>query len=113
MKASEKGLMGDDVKNILNKISGAYTIPLIDSLFPLEKKLSDLEDIYSALTALKETGRIMEAVHMIRGLFGLAGEEYPYLIAAFETQKEIQEFFLSEFLEDFYEVIDERRLICE
>ncbi len=87
MKASEKGVMRDDVKNILNKISGAYTIPLIDRLFPIEKKLSDLEDIYSALAALKEMGRIMEAVHMIRGLFGIAGEEYPYLIAAFETQK--------------------------
>lgn len=50
---------------------------------------------------------------MIRGLFGIAGVEYPYLVAAFETQEEIQEFFLSEFLEDFYEVIDERRLMCE
>ena len=30
-----------------------------------------------------------------------------------KTQEEIQEFFLSEFLEDFYEVIDERRLMCE
>lgn len=113
MKASEKGVMGNDVKNTLNIVSGAYTIPLIDRLFPTEKKLSDLEDIYSALAALKETGRIVEAVHMIRGLFGIAGEEYPYMIAAFETQKNIQEFFLSEFLEDFYEVIDERRLISE
>lgn len=113
MKESEKEVMGNDVKNALNKISGAYTIPLIDSLFPIERKLSDLEDIYSALAALKETGRIIEAVHMIRGLFGMAGEEYPYLIAVFETKKEIQEFFLSEFLGDFYEIIDERRLICE
>lgn len=113
MKASEKGVMGNDVKNTLNIVSGAYIIPLVDRLFPTEKKLSDLEDIYSALTALKETGRIKEAVHMIRGLFGIAGVEYPYLVAVFETQEEIQEFFLSEFLEDFYEVMDERRLMCE
>lgn len=113
MKTSEKGVMGEDVKNILNKISGACTIPLIDRLFPTEKKLSDLEDIYSALTALKETGRIQEAVHMIRGLFGIAGGKYPYLVAVFEAQEEIQEFFLSEFLEDFYEIIDERRLISQ
>lgn len=113
MKASERGVMGNDVKITLNIVSGAYTILLIDRLFPIEKKLSDLEDIYSALTALKETGRIREAVHMIRGLFDIAGEEYPYLVAVFETQEEIQEFFLLEFLEDFYEIIDERRLICE
>lgn len=112
MKASEK-VMGDEVKNILNKISGAYAVPLLDKLFSPEGRLSDLEDIYFALAALREMGGIMEAVHMIRGLFGIVGEEYPYLIEAVETQKEIQEFFLSEFLEDFYEVIDERRLMLE
>lgn len=42
MKASEKGVMGNDVKNALNIVSGVYTIPLIDRLFPTEKKLSDL-----------------------------------------------------------------------
>lgn len=113
MKESEKEVVGDDVKNVLNILSGAYTIPLIDKLFPEQKKISDLQDIYSALAALKETGRILEAIHMIRGLFGIAGVEYPYLVAAFENQKERQEFFLSEFLEDFYEAIDERRLISE
>lgn len=113
MKESEKEVMGNDVKNALNKISGAYTILLIDKLFPTQKKLSDLEDIYFAIAALKETGKIMEAMHMMRGLFGIAGEEYPYLVAAIENQTAIQEFFISEFLEDFYEIIDERRLICE
>ncbi len=113
MKASEKGVMGNDVKNVLNKISGTFTIHLIDRLFPTEKKLSDLEDIYFALAALNEMGKIMEAVRMLRGLSGIAGEEYPYLIAAFENQKEIQEIFLLEVLEDFYEIIDECRLICE
>lgn len=113
MKVTEKGVMGNDVKNVLNKISGTFTVKLIDRLFPTDKKLSDLEDIYSALAALNEMGKIMEAVRMIRGLSGIAGEEYPYLIAVFEDQKEIQEIFLLEFLEDFYEMIDERRFICE
>ena len=85
---------GNDVKNVLNKISGTFTVKLNDRLFPTDKKLSDLEDIYSALVALNEMGEMMEAVRMIRGLSGIAGEEYPYLIAAFEDQKEIQEIFL-------------------
>ena len=50
---------------------------------------------------------------MIRGLFGVAGMEYPYLIEAMEPQKEVQESFVAEFIYDFYDVIDERRLVEE
>ena len=110
MKGSEKEVMGNDVKNALNKISGVYTIPLIDKLFLEGKNLSDMEDIYFALVTLSEMGKIIEAMHMIRGLFGIAGEEYPQLIAMLESQKQMQEFFVSEFIEDFYDIIEECKL---
>lgn len=109
MKEDGNGVMGNGMKNMLNVMSGAYTIPLIDKLFPAESKVSDMEDIYSALAALEETGRQEEAMRMIRGLFGIAGKEYPYLIAALEKQKEMQAFFISEFISDFYEMVDERK----
>lgn len=110
MKASEKIVMGDGVKSAINKISGAYTIPLIDKLFPEGKNLSDMEDIYFALVTLSEMGKTIEAMHMIRGLFGIAGEEYPQLIAMMEKQKQMQDFFIIEFIEDFYDMIDECKL---
>ena len=110
MKESRDEVMGNDVKSMLNAISGTYTILLIDKLFPMRKKTSDMEDIYSALAALAEMGRVMEAMQMIRGLFRIAGEEYPFLIASLEEQENMQEFFVMEFLEDFFEIIEEYRL---
>lgn len=50
---------------------------------------------------------------MIRGLFGIAGMEYPYLISTLDKKIEMQECFVSEFLEDFYEFIDEQKLGSE
>ncbi|MGF0034605.1 hypothetical protein ACQRBN_16855 [Bariatricus sp. SGI.154] len=50
---------------------------------------------------------------MIRGLFGIAGMEYPYLIEALEPLQEVQESFVIEFIYDFYDVVDERRLAEE
>lgn len=102
--------IGNEVKNMLNTISGVYTMPLIDKLFPIEKKVSDMEDIYSALAALADTGKIVEGMKLIRGLFGIVGEQYPYYIEILENDEEMQEIFIAEFLEDFYEMIDERKL---
>ena len=57
-----------EVRNTVNLISGAYTLPLIEKLFPNSQKISDMDDIYFAIAALVDTGRISEAFHMIRGL---------------------------------------------
>lgn len=65
------------VRNNVNTISGAYTLPLIDKLFSARQNASDMDDVYFALAALVDTGRILEAFHMIRGLYGIAGLEYP------------------------------------
>ena len=62
-----------DVRNTVNLISGAYTLPLIEKLFSNSQKISDMDDIYFALAALVDTGRISEAFYMMRGLFGIAG----------------------------------------
>ncbi len=107
---NENQEIGNDIKNVMNIISGMYTMPLIDKLFPTGKKLSDMEDIYSALVALAETGKVTEGMKMIRGLFGIAGIEYPYNIELLEGKNKMQEIFIAEFLEDFYEMIDERNL---
>ena len=110
MMEGAKKVLGNDTKNMLNTISGAYTIPLIDRLFIGGRNLSVMEDIYSVLTALLTVGMIKEAMCMIRGLFGMVGEEYPYFIAMLENHEEMQEFFVLEFVEDFYEVIEEIKL---
>ena len=89
-----------NVNNAVNLISGAYTLPLID-------------DIYFAIAALVDTGRISEAFHMIRGLFGIAGMEYPQEIAQLEKSEELQESFVSEFIFDFYDVIEDKRIETE
>ena len=62
-----------DVRNTVNLISGAYTLPLINKLFPNSQRIEDMEDIYFSITSLVDTDRISEAFHMIRGLFGIAG----------------------------------------
>ena len=61
-----------EVRNTVNLISGAYTLPLIEKLFPNSQKISDMDDIYFAIAALVDTGRISEAFHMIRGLYGIS-----------------------------------------
>ena len=99
-----------DVKSTVNLISGAYTLPMIDKLFSNSQRIEDMNDIYFSITALVDTDRISEAFHMIRGLFGIAGMEYPQEIAQLEKSEELQESFVSEFIFDFYDVIEERRL---
>ena len=79
-----------DVKSTVNLISGAYTLPLIDKLFSNSQRIEDMDDIYFSITALVDTDRISEAFHMIRGLFGIAGMEYPQEIAQLEKSEELQ-----------------------
>lgn len=99
-----------NVNNAVNLISGAYTLPLLDKLFSNGQKLEDMNDIYFALTALFDTNSVNEAFHMIRGLFGIANLGYPPEIAQLEKSEEFQEIFVSEFIFDFYDVIDEKRI---
>lgn len=102
-----------NVNNAVNLISGAYTLPLIDKLFSNSQRIEDMDDIYFAITALVDTDRISEAFHMIRGLFGIAGMEYPQEIAQLEKSEELQESFVTEFIFDFYDVIEDKRLETE
>ena len=102
-----------DVRNTANLISGAYTLPLIEKLFSNSQKISDMDDIYFAIAALVDTGRISEAFHMMRGLFGIAGMEWPQEITQLEESEELQDAFVSEFIFDFYDVIEDKRLETE
>ena len=102
-----------DVKSTVNLISGAYTLPLIDKLFSNSQRIENMDDIYFSITALVDTDRISEAFHMIRGLFGIAGMEYPQEITQLEKSEELQESFVSEFIFDFYEMIEDRSLETE
>lgn len=111
MKKNNKN--GGDARYAVNLISGAYTMPLIEKLFSNSRKISDMDDIYFALAALVDTERISEAFHMIRGLFRIAGMEYPQEIEQLERSEELQESFVSEFIFDFYDVIEDRRLETE
>ena len=99
-----------DVRNTANLISGAYTLPLLEKLFSSSGKISDMDDIYFALTALVDTDRISEAFYMIRGLFGIADMERPQEFIQLEKSEEMQECFVSEFIFDFYDVIEDKRL---
>lgn len=75
-----------NVNNAVNLISGAYTLPLIDKLFSNSQRIENMDDVYFAITALVDTDRISEAFHMIRGLFGISGMEYPQEIAQLENE---------------------------
>ena len=111
MKKTRKA--ASNVNNAVNLISGAYTLPLIDKLFSNNQRIKDMDDIYFSITALVDTDRISEAFHMIRGLFGIAGMEYPQEITQLEKSEELQESFVSEFIFDFYDVIEDKRLETE
>lgn len=102
-----------DVRNAANLISGAHTLPLLEKLFSSSGKISDMDDIYFALAALVDTDQISEAFHMIRGLFGIAGMEWPQELIQLEKLVELQESFVSEFIFDFYDVIEDKRLEIE
>ena len=108
MKKNNKNV--GNARYTVNLISGAYTLPLINKLFSNSQRIEDMDDIYFSITALVDTDRISEAFHMIRGLFGIAGMEYPQEITQLEKSEELQESFVSEFIFDFYDVIEERRL---
>lgn len=111
MKKTRKAV--SNVNNAVNLISGAYTLPLIDKLFSNNQRIEDMDDIYFSITALVDTDRISEAFHMIRGLFGIAGMEYPQEISQLERSEGLQESFVSEFIFDFYDVIEDKRLETE
>ena len=111
MKKTRKA--ASNVNNAVNLISGAYILPLIDKLFSNNQRIEDMDDIYFSITALVDTDRISEAFHMIRGLFGIAGMEYPQEITQLEKSEELQESFVSEFIFDFYEMIEDRSLETE
>lgn len=96
-----------DVRNTVNLISGAYTLPLIEKLFSKSQNISDMDDIYFSIAALVDTDRISEAFHMVRGLFGIAGMEWPQEMVELEELKEV---FVAEFIFDFYDVIENKRL---
>lgn len=98
------------VSNSINAISGAYTSPLIDTLYVKGQKAEDMEDIYHALDTLYDLGCVEEAMNLIRGMFAIAGMEYPYPIAVLASLKPAREIFVSEFLCDFNEVIEEKRM---
>ena len=80
-----------DVKITVNLISGTYTLPLINKLFSNSQRIEDMDDIYFSITALVDADRISEAFHMIRGLFGIAGMEYPQEIVQLENKKAASE----------------------
>ncbi|SHF59007.1 hypothetical protein [Lactonifactor longoviformis] len=111
MKKTRKA--ASNVNNAVNLISGAYTLPLIDKLFSNSQRIEDMDDIYFSITALVDTDRTSEAFHMIRGLFGIAGMKYPQEIVQLEKSEELQESFVSEFIFDFYNVIEDKRLETE
>ena len=100
------------MNNAVNLISGAYTLPLIDKLFSNSQRIENMDDVYFAITALVDTDRIMEAFHMIRGLFGISGMEYPQEIAQLENRKNCR-IFCVEFIFDFYDVIEDKRIETE
>lgn len=72
-----------------------------------------MDDIYFALAALVDTDRISEVFHMIRGLFDISYMEWPQEFIQLEKSEEIQECFVSEFIFDFYDVIEDKRLEIE
>ena len=99
-----------DVRSTVNLITGAYTLPLTEKLFSKSRNISDMDDIYFAITALVDTGRISEAFQMMRGLFGIAGMEWPQEIEQLGESEELKEVFVAEFIFDFYDVIEDKRL---
>ena len=66
-----------------------------------------------SLAALVDTDRINEAFHMIRGMFGISDMEWPQELIQLEKSDELQETFVSEFIFDFYDVIEDKRLETE
>ena len=111
MKKNNKNV--GDVRYTVNLISGGNMIPLIEKLFSTSGKTSDMDDIYFALAALVDTDRINEAFHMIRGMFGISDMEWPQELIQLEKSDELQETFVSEFIFDFYDVIEDKRLETE
>lgn len=110
MNKMQSRKISNAVRNHVNTISGAYTLPLIDKLFSARQNAEDMDDIYFAMAALVDTGRIQEAFHMIRGLYGIAGLEYPDHVEKMGKSDEIMELFVAEFIFDFYDIIDDRKL---
>ncbi|CUX20780.1 hypothetical protein [Clostridium sp. C105KSO13] len=110
MEREQSAGISNYVKNTINIISGEYVTVLVGELFSNGQSVSDMEDIYFALAALVDTGKAAEAFHMIRGIYAIAGMEYPVSIAAMEQSKDIMEFFVTEAVYDFFDIIDECRL---
>lgn len=98
------------MQNVVNIISGAYTLPLIDQLFTKGNSITDMENVYESMVSLFETDRIKEAYNIIHSLFEIAEMEYPQEIIALEKDAILRQYFVQEFIDDFYEVIEDGKL---
>lgn len=102
-----------DVRNTVNLISRAYILSLLAKVFSDNHKISDMDDMYFAIATLVDIGRISEAFHMMIELFGTDGMEWLQEITQLEKSEALQETFVLEFIFDFYDVIEDKRLETE
>lgn len=98
------------MQNSANVISGAYTANLIYALYSDNQTAADMDDLYFGIAALYKTDQVKKAFHLICGLYAIIGSRCPYPIVALESLEAAKDAFVAEFIADFYEIIDEKRL---
>lgn len=90
----------NDMLNIINIISGAYTSSLVDTADELSSSKNALPNMQSIIRALLECKKVDEAMKFIHLLYDLCGLEFPEEITLLEKHELAREQYLNEFLLD-------------
>ena len=73
----EANTMPEEVKTMVNPMSGIYAAPICDTLLENCKSVSVVESFQAALVALSSAEKFVEAIQMVQTLFKMCELDYP------------------------------------
>jgi hypothetical protein len=103
----EERPLTNEVNTAVNMISGACTAPLVDMIDNMSENKNSLRYMQSITKALFESKRFDEAIKFIHLLHDISGLNYPDEIALIETNGQLTERFIGEFLLDLEDLMYE------
>jgi hypothetical protein len=104
---TENRIIPAQIEEAINVISGAYTSPLVDTIYALSGSSNSLRYVHNIIKVLYESDKCTEAMQLIHLLYDLAGFDYPNEMALIETNKQTEEIFIGEFLLDVEDLMYE------
>ena len=97
---NQNDLSKEEVVFEANIISGKYAAPFWDGIYKRANSIEPIKALQSALEALHDSGKNIEAIQLMFALFVLTEMDYPVEIDYFVQDDELAGVFIGEYLAD-------------